>query len=141
MRKWITHAWLGLLCMPSLLAGVPKIEGLKPDEQVSITLIYSEPAVTESKYVFSAGAVTISVNGKPLGKLMISNEDAARIDQHLWAIERGKKSSRNTLGAPVYTIKHEQSDKTMGTWTYRIDEPKESKKPVLSLGELKKRLP
>ncbi|MBK1884529.1 hypothetical protein JIN85_19085 [Luteolibacter pohnpeiensis] len=127
--------------MPSLLAGPPKVEGLKPDERVSVTLIYSEPAITKYKYVFSGSEVTISENGKTLGKLAITAEDAVHIDQHLWAVERGKKAGRSVMGAPVYTIKHESSGKTIGTWTYRIDEPKESRKPVLSLGELRKRLP
>jgi hypothetical protein len=126
--------------MPALLANVPKIEDLKPQEQVSITLMYSEPAINEYKYVFSGRGVTITENGKPLGKLVITAEEAVRIDQHLWAVQRGKKASRNLLGAPVYTIKHENSGKTIGTWTYRISEPKESSKPVLSLDDLRKRL-
>ena len=127
--------------MPALLAGMPKIERLKPEEQVSITLIYSEPAITEYKYVFSRGSVTISENGKTLGKTVITAEDAVRIDQHIWAVERGKKAGRNELGVTLYTINHENSGKTIGTWTCRITEPKESSNPALSLSELRKRLP
>ncbi len=141
MTQIITHTLLWLLCMPVLLAGPPKVEGLKLDERVSITLMYSEPTITEYKYVFSGSEVTISENGKTLGKLVITAEDAARIDQHLWAVERGKKAGRSVLGAPVYTINYEDSGKTIGTWTYRITESKESSKPTLSLGELRKRLP
>lgn len=141
MKPIITSTLLWLICTPVLWAGLPKIEDLKPDEQVSITLMYSEPVVTEYRYVFAGRGVTINENGKPLGKLVITDEDAVRIDNHLWEVERGKRASRNLLGAPVYTIKLENSGKTVGTWTYRIDGPKASRKPVLSLGELKNRLP
>jgi hypothetical protein len=141
MKQILTQAFLLLLSMPALLAGLPKIDDLKPNEQVSITLMFSEPAFNEYKYVFSGRGVTISQNGKALGKLVITVEDAVRIDRHLWAVERGKKAGRHVLGAPVYTIKHENSGRTIGTWTYRITEPKVTSKPVLSLDELRKRLP
>lgn len=141
MKQILTPALLWVLCISALLAGVPKIEGLKPNERVTITLMYSEPKINDYKYVFTGRAVTISENGKNLGSLVITSEDAVRIDNHLWAVERGKKASRNLLGAPVYTIKHESSGKAIGTWTYRISDFKESSKPVLTLDELRKRLP
>lgn len=141
MKTFIMHLLLALLWMPLLRAGVPKMEDLKSDEQISVSVMHSEPAVSECTYVFVSRSVTISENGKTLGKLVISAEDALRIDQYLSTIERGKKAGRNVLGAPVYTISHQKSGKTTGTWTFRIDEPKETTKPVLSLAELKKRLP
>jgi hypothetical protein len=141
MSRIIPHALLWLLCVPALLAGIPEIGRLKPTEQLSITVVYSEPVISEHKYVFSAGKVTLIENGKLLGKLTISAEDAGRIDQHLLAVQRGKKASRRLLGAPGYTITHEDSGKTLATWDFRIEEPKKTDKPELSLRELKKRLP
>ena len=141
MKKIIKHTLIWIVCISPLMAAVPKIEDLKPNERVSITLMYSEPAVNEYIYVFAGRAVTISQNGKLHGRLVITDEDAERIDEHLFAVQKAKKASKNLLGAPVYTIKHENSGKTIETWTYRISKTKESRKPVLSLGELKKRIP
>src|SRR6478752_2913687 len=130
---------LFLLSAAPLLAGLPEIAKLKADDKIIITVVYGEPQVTEFKYVFTASSVAISRNEKTLGKLAITVEDAVRIDQHLWAVERGKKAGRNALGAPSYGIKHENSGKTIGTWAYQIVKPKESKKPVISLEELRQR--
>ena len=141
MTKLIPNALFWLLCVPALLAGIPEIESLKATERLSVTVVYSEPVISEHKYVFSAGQVAISENGKMVGKLVIAAGDGGLIDQHLWAVQRGKKGSRRLLGEPVYTITHEDSGKTLATWNFRIEEPKKSDKPELSLRELKERLP
>jgi len=143
MKQSLLHLLLALLWMPTLLAGLPEIKNLKADEKVLVEVLYTEPGVSTYKYEFSGKKVTISQDGKLLGKLDISAEDAAKIDQYLLNVKRARKASRNTLGAPKYTIQLEDSGKLLGTWTYRIDflDPKDSPKPALSLDELRKRIP
>ena len=143
MNQSFLHLLLALLWMPTLLAGLPEIKNLKADEKVLVEVLYTEPGISTYKYEFSGKKVTISHNGKLLGKLDISAEDATKIDQYLLTVKRARRASRNTLGAPEYTIRHEDSGKLLGTWTYRVDfiDPKESPKPALSLYELRKRIP
>lgn len=136
-----THVLICLLWLPSILAGVPKIEDLDDDEVISISVLYTEPGVTEYKYVFAHKRVSISQNGKNLGNLAISAEDSVRIDQYLKTVERGKKIGRTGFGHPVFSIDHTKSGKLIGSWGYRIEREKESRKPVLSLWELKERIP
>ena len=140
MKRTIIRVPLVVLLAPSLWAGVPRIQDLKDDGRISITVMRSEPKITQYRHLFSGQSVTFSEDRKNLGKLVISAEDAVLIDQYLRSVENGKKAARNVLGAPVYTIDLQSAGKTVGTWTFRIGEPRASAKPALSLDSLGKRL-
>ena len=140
MKKPILSLLLTLALISSLLAGLPEIKALKGTEKVVVMVVYSEPKVSEYQYVFTASEVTISEDGKKLGRLHLSAEEVARIDEYISSVKGGRKAGRNVLGAPIFTIRHEESGKVSGTWTYRIVEPKESTKPILSFSELRERL-
>ena len=113
---------------------------LQPGEilqyEVVISLMYSEPKITIYLFVFELGTVTIREDGKLLGKLTISEQEAIKIDHFLYTVRRGKKASRSTLGAPLYRITHETSGQKAGEWSFHITSTKETSKPTLSLREL-----
>lgn len=136
MKTPILSLLLTLALISSLLAGLPEIKALKGTEKVTVMVVYSEPKVSEYQYVFTASEVTISEDGKELGSLHLSAEEVARIDEYISSVKAG----RNVLGAPIFTIRHEESGNVSGTWTYRIVEPKESTKPILTFSELRARL-
>lgn len=140
MKTLIQCLLLTLALIPSLVAGLPEIKALKGTEEITVTETFSEPKITEYKYAFKKLQVTISENGKKLGTFPLTEEDAARIDEFLTTVKRGKKAGRGDFGHPSYLIQHENSGKVIGQWTYWITAPKESQKPVLPLGDLRKRL-
>lgn len=140
MKKPILFLLLTLALISSLLAGLPEIKALKGTEKVVVKVVYSEPKVSEYQYVFTASEVTISEDGKKLGSLHLSAEEVVRVDEYISSVKGGRKAGRNVLGATIFTIRHEESGKVSGTWTYRIVEPKESTKPILSFSELRERL-
>ena len=129
----------GLLATSSY-GGLPEIEDMADDEQVTVKLLYSEPGITEYQFLFRGGEVSIRENGKLLGTLKITEAEAARIDLFLDTVRRAKRASRHVLGAPVYRITHEESGRKSGEWTYRVGSLRETTKPTLSMRQLLERV-
>ena len=136
MKTIASVLMFSLLTVVNAVAGIPEIEELEKDERVVISLMYSEPKITIYLFVFELGTVTIREDGKLLGKLTISEQEAIKIDHFLYTVRRGKKASRSTLGAPLYRITHETSGQKAGEWSFHITSTKETSKPTLSLREL-----
>ncbi len=137
MKTTIPFLLSTILMVMSSVAGLPEIKGMGEDEQITVSLMYSEPAITEYEFVFKAGSVTIRENGKLLGKLNVSQKEASKIDHFLYTVRRAKQANRRSvLGAPVYQITHHQSGQRSGEWRYRVDTLKTTTKPTLSMREL-----
>ena len=124
----------------SLFGGLPEIEKLKHHETLSVSVTYSEPAITTYDYLFSPKHVLIKVKGKTLGKLALTEEEVKRIDVYLEMVRRGKKATRSHFGSPFYSIVYSQKGRKSRTWSFHIQETRKTKKPYLSLLELRQRL-
>jgi len=136
MKSLSTVLFTSFLLVANALAGLPEVKGMAKDERITVYVMYSEPQITEYLFEFAPGAVTIRRNGKLLGKLAISEEESAKIDHFLYTVRMAKTASRNLLGAAVYRITHTQSGRQAGEWSYRIESPKKTTKPTLSMRDL-----
>ncbi len=129
-----------LITTTSLYGGIPEIESLGENERISIQLTYSEPLIVIFLFIFENKSVTIFKNAKQVGKIAISDGEAARIDHFLYRVWRGKKARKSDMGVPAYRITHEQSGRKSGEWSYSSYELKKPSKPSLSLRELRERV-
>ncbi len=107
MKTILTLLTSALFSASSAYARLPDIEGMKEDEKITVSRTVNQ-GHSVHMWIFEHGSCTIIKNGKQLGKLVITEEEAEKIDNYLQTIEQAKGQGKSFHHAPIYKISHKK---------------------------------
>ncbi len=120
-------------------AEFPRIACLQPGEVVYVSMRLHGYAITGADFLFTPAKVTVKPMKTDPGEIVLTTEEKAKLDEYLVMIRNGEKRPPDQEGFE-YLIKFFKNEQLMGTWSFQIYDARDSKKPNLSLYELKDRI-